>query len=329
MPVFKVRCYLLRATLAVAGTVALTGCGGSPSGGSNPQGKSTLSASSPSLPFGNVQSGKSASLSDTLTNTGDSAVTVSAVTSSSAAFSTSGLNLPISLNPSQSVTFSVTFSPSKAGSASGTLAVTSNANNPTLNVALSGTGTSAGQLSAEPATLGFGNVVVGASSTLKGTLSASGSSVTIAAANVDNTEFSLSGISLPATLADGDTASFTVTFSPAATGTAQGALSFSSDAANSPTTETLSGKGINAPQHSVALRWDASTGPDVVGYNIYRSGVSGGPYSKINTALETGTAYTDSTVTAGQTYYFVTTAVDGNNNESAYSNQARAVIPTP
>jgi fibronectin type 3 domain-containing protein len=57
--------------------------------------------------------------------------------------------------------------------------------------------------------------------------------------------------------------------------------------------------------------------------------VSGGPYSKINSALEGSTAYTDNTVTAGQTYYYVSTAVDGSGNESGYSNQAQAPIPTP
>jgi len=67
----------------------------------------------------------------------------------------------------------------------------------------------------------------------------------------------------------------------------------------------------------------------VVGYNIYRGGVSGGPYSRINSALEATTAYTDNAVTAGLTYYYVTTAVDGSGNESGYSNQAQAVIPTP
>ena len=41
------------------------------------------------------------------------------------------------------------------------------------------------------------------------------------------------------------------------------------------------------------------------------------------------TAYTDSTVASGRTYYYVSTAVDNNNAESGYSNQATAVVPTP
>jgi fibronectin type 3 domain-containing protein len=91
----------------------------------------------------------------------------------------------------------------------------------------------------------------------------------------------------------------------------------------------LTGNGVVAPSHWVDLNWDAGTGSGVVGYNVYRLSVSGGPYSKINSALDASTTYTDNTVTSGQTYYYVTTAVDGSGNESGYSNQVRAVIPTP
>jgi hypothetical protein len=82
--------------------------------------------------------------------------------------------------------------------------------------------------------------------------------------------------------------------------------------------------------HSVSLSWTASTSPNV-GYNVYRGTTSGGPYpTKVNSSLVDGTSYVDSTVQAGQTYYYVATAVDkSNNNESTYSNQAQAVIPSP
>jgi len=67
----------------------------------------------------------------------------------------------------------------------------------------------------------------------------------------------------------------------------------------------------------------------VVGYNIYRGGTSGGSYAKINSALNTTTAYTDTTVQAGLTYYYVTTAVDASGVESVYSNQVQTVVPAP
>jgi fibronectin type 3 domain-containing protein len=66
-----------------------------------------------------------------------------------------------------------------------------------------------------------------------------------------------------------------------------------------------------------------------VGYNVYRGGKTGGPYSKINNTLDANTAYTDNTVQSGKTYYYVTTAVDGTGAESMYSNEAPAVIPNP
>ena len=319
----------LPALLIVIGIALLTGCQSLTSGGSSSGAGSNLAASSIALSFGNVQKNKTSNLSETLTNTGGSTVTISGASVSSASFSVSNLSLPVMLPPKQSVTFGVTFAPTAAGSASGTLAVVSTADNPTLSIALSGTGTSQGQLSVSPASLGFGNVVVGANGSLNGTLSATGSSVTISAAGINSSEFALSGISLPATLSVGQTASFTVTFTPATSGTASASLSFGSDAANSPTAEGLTGTGTATAQHSVALTWDASTSSGVVGYNVYRGGVSGGPYARINSALEPATAYTDLAVTAGQTYYYVTTAVDGSGNESGYSNQTTAVIPTP
>lgn len=81
--------------------------------------------------------------------------------------------------------------------------------------------------------------------------------------------------------------------------------------------------------HLVSLSWTASTSADVTGYNIYRSTTSGGTYSKINSSLVATTSYTDSTVSAGQTYYYVATAVNSSNQESGYSNQASATVPSP
>jgi len=49
----------------------------------------------------------------------------------------------------------------------------------------------------------------------------------------------------------------------------------------------------------------------------------------INSALDASTSYSDGSVQAGQTYYYVVTAVDAGGNESAGSNQTQAVIPTP
>jgi hypothetical protein len=286
-----------------------------------------LAANPTTLAFSSVQAGNSTNLSETLTNTGGSAVTISQANLTGAAFSISGLTLPLNLTANQSVTFTGTFKPTSAGAASGSLSVVSNASNSQLNIALSGTGATAGQLAVSPTSLSFGNVVVGSSAALNGSLTASGAPVTVSPASINSGEFALSGISLPTTLAAGQSATFTVTFTPGASGAASASLSFSSNASNSPAVETMTGAGTAATQHIVDLSWTPSA--DAVGYNIYRSATSGGVYTMINTSLDGTTSYTDSTVVSGQTYYYVATAVNASSEESGYSKPTQAVVPTP
>jgi hypothetical protein len=286
-----------------------------------------LGANPTALAFGSVQVSTSTNFSETLTNTGASSVTITQANVTGAVFSVSGLTLPITLTTNQSVTFTATFTPTSAGAVSGSLSVVSNASNSPLSISLSGTGTAAGTLAVSPTSQSFGNVVVGSSSALNGSLTASGASVTVASASLNNGEFVLSGISLPTTIAAGHSASFTVTFTPQASGATSANLSFSSNASNSPTVQTMTGTGMAATQHTVDLSWTAAAG--AVSYNIYRATVSGGPYTMINPSADSTTAYTDSTVVSGQTYYYVATAVNSESEESGYSNQSTAVIPTP
>ena len=96
------------------------------------------------------------------------------------------------------------------------------------------------------------------------------------------------------------------------------------------TNAVLSGTCLTGTPHSVTLNWTASTSPNVTGYNVYRGLISGGPYTKLNPSLIAGLTYTDLNVVAGQTYYYVATAVDSGNNESAYSDPpAQGVVPSP
>jgi len=77
----------------------------------------------------------------------------------------------------------------------------------------------------------------------------------------------------------------------------------------------------------VALSWTASTSPGIAGYNAYRSTVSGGPYTLLNSGLISTTSYSDQAVQSGYTYYYVTTAVNSQGMESSYSNEASATVP--
>jgi hypothetical protein len=288
----------------------------------------TLAANPTSIAFGSVQVGGSQSHSQTLTNTGGSLLHISTATVTGAGFATSGLNVPTTLIAGQSLTFNVTFTPQSSGNASGSLALTADGSVSNLSVTLSGSGASPGQLAVTPTTVNFGNVVVGVTQNQSGTLTASGAGVTISSVSSTNSEFTLSGLSLPITLNAGQSANFTLTFAPQASGAASATITFASNATNPPVATSVSGTGTAPPQHSVSLGWTASTST-VAGYNVYRGSQSGGPYVAVNSGLDASTSYTDTSVQAGQTYYYVVTAVDGSGNESVYSNQAQAVIPTP
>jgi len=188
------------------------------------------------------------------------------------------------------------------------------------------TNPTAGQLTVAPATLSFGNVAVGANSVKQGTLTAVTSDITVTSATWSGQGYSLSGITFPVTVPSGQSIPFTVTFAPQAAGSAPGSVTFNSDATDSAAAETFTGSGTQGSQHSVALSWNASTS-QVIGYNIYRRIGSSGSYTKLNSSLNPLTSFTDTAVQSGQTYDYVTTAVDASNAESAYSNQATASIP--
>lgn len=197
---------------------------------------------------------------------------------------------------------------------------------PKSNPPSSGT-TNPGSLVVSAPTIDFGNVAVGSSTTRTGKLTANGSAVTISSGSWTGDGFSISGITFPRALMAGENASFTVTFTPQTSGTATGNISFLSNASNSPTGATFTGKGTQATVHSVSLFWDPSPS-QVVGYNVYRGTNSGGPYPlKLNGSPQPLTTFVDNTVAGQSTYYYVATSVDGDSVESTYSNQITASVP--
>jgi hypothetical protein len=292
-----------------------------------------LTVTPASVNFGTVPVGTTQAQTVQFTNTGLGRLGIWNVTVSGADFQMSGLTFPVVLLSNQSVSFEVTFTAQSSGLISGDLSVATitsesqNGKNFTyVTVALSGTGSSPGQLNVSPASLNFGSVVDGSSSSLGTTLTATGESVTVSGATISNSAFSLSGISLPMTIAAGQSVPFYAVFDPTNVGVDAGTITFTSTATNSPAVLSVTGTGTSAPVYSVALSWDPSTSP-VVGYNVYRGTVTGGPYAKINSSVDPSTVYTDNTVQNNQTYFYVTTSVAGDGSESTYSNQTQAVIP--
>jgi Abnormal spindle-like microcephaly-assoc'd, ASPM-SPD-2-Hydin len=304
-------------------TVALSGTGYSITVAPSP---GYLTAPS-SLNLGSVTVGSSQTRALTVSNSGGSSLTISGATASGTGFSVSGLTFPYTLPAGGSASLSVTFAPSTTGTDNATLSLSSNASDPSVGVSLTGSGTtSSGTLGVTPGSMSFGSVTIGTPQTQSGGVTAGGGSVTLSSASSSNSAFTLGGLTLPMTLAAGQSVPFTVTFVPTTSGTTSANISFFTSTSTS-ASETASGSGATI-QHTVDLSWNASTSTSISGYNVYRGTVSGGPYSKINSAL-TSMSYSDSTVQSGQTYYYVTTAVDSAGVESSYSSGVQAVIPFP
>ena len=282
-----------------------------------------VTASPSSLSFGQVTVGGSASLPVVLTNARSRAVNITGIQTTGNGFSVSGATFPLTLSAGQSLALTVTYAPTSAGLAGGSTFLTG----PGLSIPFTGTGTSSGlgQLSLSPRSLKYGNVGVGTTETLPVTITASAASVTVSAATSSSSQFVLSGATLPLTLAPGQSLSVNVAFTPQSTGTVSGSISFSSTASNSPGIESLKGTGTGT-NYSVNLMWNASS--DVAGYNVYRSATSSGSYSKINSTLDANTAYTDTSVVSGNTYFYAATSVNSSGEESSLSTPpVEAVVP--
>jgi len=295
--------------------------------GTGTQAKLTLTPSSANL--GSVTVGSTGSQTIQVSNTGNAVLTITQANVTGTGFSTSGLTLPLSINPGSSSTFNVAFQPTVAGSVSGSVSIVSNAPNSPATIALTGTGVAATlTLSFNPTSASFGNVNLGSSSTQGVTVTNTGNSnVQISGITASGTGYMLSGASTPVTLTPSQIMTFSVIFTPTAAGSASGSVTVTSNATGSPATIPLSGSGVQTTTHTVGLSWTASTTSGVAGYNVYRSTTSGSGYIKLNSSLVTLVSYTDSALTSGTTYYYVTTAVDGSGNESSYSNEATAAIP--
>ncbi len=318
---------------SASGTITVTSNGSNPSltislSGTGVQ--AGISATPTSVAFGSVTVGSPNSQTIRINNTGSGTLTISQATVTGTGFSMTGLTVPATIAAGGNTTFNVAFAPNAAGTVNGSISLTNNSATSPLAIALSGTGVaSSAILNSSASSLSFGSVNVGSSSTLSVTLTNTGnSSVTVSSVTVAGTGYTSSGITTTQVIAAGATATLSVQFTPTTATLVSGSVTVASNATNSPVVVTLSGTGVQAVQHSVALTWTASTST-VVGYNVYRSSTSGGPYTLLTSSPVAGTTYTDSTVQAGQTYYYVVTSVNSSNVESVYSNEASATVPTP
>jgi hypothetical protein len=316
--------------VAFSGSVAIVSTSGTATVAATGTGvQASLAVSPASVSFTNVVVGSTNTQLILISNKGNGSLTINqANVTGGKGFSATGLNLPLTLAAGQSSSFSVQFTPLSAGNSSGTISLISTAATAPATVVLTGSTMAAtATLSVNPTNISFGSVNLGSAPTQALTLTNTGnSSVTISQINVSGAGFMLSGAGVPVTLLPSQSVPVSVQFDPSVAGAVNGSVSVVSNATGSPAAVTLSGTGAAATAHSVQLNWTGSSST-VAGYNVYRTQTSGSGYTLINGGLVSLDDYSDTTVQSGQTYYYVTTAVDGSGNESAYSNEAQAIVP--
>jgi Abnormal spindle-like microcephaly-assoc'd, ASPM-SPD-2-Hydin len=285
--------------------------------------------------FGDVPVGTLNTQSIEVKNTGARSLSLMNVTAKGSGFSVSGISTPVALAAGQSTHFSVGFMPKSAGSYNGSVNVSSTASDSQLTIVASGTGVGiSGDLEVSPSSIAFGNVNVNGSATQQvvlknggnSSISVTGANISVSGANAVGSGLTVAGLSGSITLASNQTATLTVTFGPTTAGSISGTITITSTAANVSVTVPVTGTGV-ASTHAANLQWQASNSVGVIGYDIYRSTVSGGSYTKITSSPISGTSYSDTNVTAGVQYFYAVTAINADGTQSGYSNQVATTIP--
>jgi hypothetical protein len=207
----------------------------------------TAAANPATLSFSSQVFGTASSaLAVTLGNTGSIALSPSSI-AMSGDFSETDNCVNASLAPGTSCTIEVTFTPQATGPRSGAMTIYANVYGGRLTVDLDGTGSPAGAVSLAPATISFGQVQVGNTSTPLQVTAQNSSAAAIPISSVSITApFVLAGNSCGAiSLAASSDCQLEVEFAPTQAGAATGLLTFT-DGAGTQTVE-LSGTGAAPP----------------------------------------------------------------------------------
>ncbi|HEV8183612.1 MAG TPA: choice-of-anchor D domain-containing protein [Candidatus Angelobacter sp.] len=184
-------------------------------------------------------------------------------------------------------------------------------------------------LSATPSSLAFGTQVLNTAMTQIVKITNTGSvAVAITQGTITGPGFTV-GVTTPINLNVGQSVNVPVVFDPGAAGTVSGSLTLVSNGTTL-LSVPLSGTGLAALAHSVDVTWVASTSTPLQGYNVYRSTVSGGPYTKLSPTLSPTTLlFTDTTPLSGKQYFYVVTALNTSGAESSASSEVAVTIPVP
>ena len=199
-----------------------------------------LTATPSSIAFGSVAVGSEETQTIKLENTGSEAAAISKMTISGTGVSVSGMTAPLTLAAGQTTNLTVTYKPTAAGTLTGSVSIASNATDPSVQISLNATATLS-TLSATPASVSFGNVVVGSDTTQTIRLQNIGTAqVTISSIAPSVSSIAISGVTTPIKLAPGTSATLTAAYKPTAAGSVTGKITVTSNAVGSPTIVDLS-----------------------------------------------------------------------------------------
>ncbi len=101
---------------------------------------------------------------------------------------------------------------------------------------------------------------------------------------------------------------------------------FQGSCASNTTLNPPTGVSATPTTNSIDVDWFDNSFVDLVGYNIYRSATTGGPYSLLNGPTLTVSAFSDTNVITGDTFFYVITALSTTGAESQYSAEVSATV---
>src|SRR5579871_2497774 len=183
-------------------------------------GQKQLQCSPSALKFGTVAIGHSETQLVTLTNTGQTKATISAINADVPELTVSAAKLPFKLAAGQSASVNIIFTPSNVEYVGGTVTFTSDASNEELKLNVGGVGAKTVALTEAPSSLSFGPIGVGSQQTLPVVLTNTSKwKFTLKKVSASGTGFAVTEPKLPLVLSKGQSVKLDVTFTAQSGGT--------------------------------------------------------------------------------------------------------------
>jgi len=219
---------------------------------------------SPGLNFGNQNDGTSSSPQKiTVTNTGNSTLTVSSVAISGPNgkdFSQTNTCTTGGVAPQSTCTISVTFTPSISGTENATVTLTDNAPDSPESTTLTGVGVGSGPaVTLSPTSLTFATQLVGTTSPAQNVTLTNTGSASLTITSIATTGDFAQTNNCASTIAVNASCTISVTFTPTTINTRTGTVLVTDNAPASPQTVTLTGTGTYVSWTPASLTFGAQT----------------------------------------------------------------------